>query len=141
MSYCEHCEKEYPGLVCPVCGSLMLQEIDPESLPPDSVPTDGAPSGVQESHPVWPLHPNGDPEEPVFLAVLPDYPSYRGLAVSRLEAEGIPVQIRYSESGALGRLYGGLSTTGAELWVPKSLLETARHFLPPENGDGVECQS
>lgn len=141
MSYCERCEKEYPGLVCPVCGSPMLQEIDPESMTPDPDPDVWKAEEAQVPHPEWPLRPDGEPEAPVLLTICPDYPSYRGMAVSLLEAEGVPVQVRYSESDALGRLYGGFAPAGAELLVPESMLETAHRRLPLEGSGAGGRQS
>lgn len=130
MSYCEHCEKEYPGLTCPVCGGPMLQEVDPASMEPD--PGDWT-FGVHNSDDlIWPLYPGGEPEEPVRLAVCPDYLAYGALTVTRLEAAGIPVLTNYPKSGAAGRLYTGVSGTGVELLVPRSRLEEARALLPPD---------
>lgn len=134
MSYCEHCEKEYPGLVCPVCGSPLLEELHPEAMSPDPDPAVWEPDGSAPSRLAWPLGADGQPEPPVLLTVCPDYPSYRGLAVSRLEAEGIPVQVRYSEIDTLARLYSGFAATGAKLLVPETMLETARRLLPPAPG-------
>lgn len=136
MSYCEHCEKEYPGLTCPVCGSTMLQEVDPESMPPDP---GGWSFGVHSADEIpWPLDAGGEPEEPVRLAVCPDYLAYGALTVTRLEAAGIPVLTHYPKSGGASRLYTGVSETGVELLVPQSRLEEAKRLLPPEGDPKLE---
>ena len=136
MSYCEHCDKEYPGLTCPVCGATMLQEVDPESMSPDP---GGWSFGARDSGEVpWPLGPDGEPEEPVRLADCPDFLSYGTITVTRLEAAGIPVLTRYPKAGGAGRLYTGVSATGVELLVPVSMLSEAQKLLPPDTDGPAE---
>lgn len=134
MSYCEHCEGEYPGLTCPVCGSKMLQEVDPETMPAEP---GGWTFGVHSADELsWPQRPDGEPEEPVALTVCPDFLSYGAVTISRLKAEGIPVMTRYPKAGGLGKLYTGISGAGVELLVPLSMLHRAKGFLlPPEDGE------
>lgn len=129
MSYCEHCEKEFPGLTCPVCGAAMLQELNPEDMTPES--GEWRLNDRAADHPAWPLRPDGAPEKALPLIVCPDLLSHGAIAVTRLEAGGIPVLTRYPRAGVLGKLYTGVSGTGVELLVPESLLERARACLTP----------
>lgn len=132
MSYCEHCEQEYPGLTCPVCGQAMLQEVDPASMPAD----EGTWSfGVHHPDDLpWPLGPKGEPEEAVSLTVCADSPAYGDLTIARLAAAGIPAMTSYPKTGAIGKLYTGVSASGVELRVPASMLAEAKKLLlPPEN--------
>ncbi len=84
MSYCEHCEKEYDGLVCPVCGAELLQEVDPESMPREEGRwTFGFPK--QDEAP-WPHGSDGQPEEVAFLINLSDYAAVvESLATKKLD--------------------------------------------------------
>ncbi len=128
MGWCERCDCEREGDRCPVCGSLLLQEIHPEDMPADMpVPQSGQMSG--ETGPAWPSDPKGEPEEPVFLTNLQDVGGYPQLLEARLSAVGIPVVIRYPREGGLGRVVLGFSGYGAEFFVPASRLKEARELL------------
>ncbi|NCB62690.1 MAG: hypothetical protein EOM52_03605 [Clostridia bacterium] len=126
MSYCEHCEKEYPGLTCPVCGGPLLQEVTPEDLEA-AHPEWGREAGRLLDE--WPKGPGGEPEEPGMLALAQDFEYARGLILARLEADGIPAFCRYPEGGGAGKVILGFSGYGVYLYVPKSRLEEARELV------------
>lgn len=127
MSYCEHCEKEYDGLVCPVCGAELLQEVDPESMPREEGRwTFGFPK--QDEAP-WPHGSDGQPEEVAFLINLSDYAAVEKVVLARLQAAGIPVLTRYPGAGGLGKIYLGFSGYGISLYVPVSREAEARSLL------------
>lgn len=122
MAYCEHCEQEHEGVLCPVCGGEMLQEIDPEQM----MPPEGAEMDPLEQ---WPTGPDGMPERAVSLENVADFASYGGMAAARLMACGIPVLTGYAQADSLARLYGGFALGGVGLYVPESRLEEARSLL------------
>lgn len=136
MSWCEHCEKEFAGTVCPVCGGELLQEIIPEEMEPAQPNWGGVPGF--DSLKEWPVGPDGRPEKEVLLETAPDYQSYAGLTVARLEAYRIPVLSRYSAKGELGKIIGGFSSCGVKLYVPASRLEEAKALLLPEEEEDTQ---
>lgn len=131
MAWCEHCETERGGTVCPVCSGPLLQEITPEDL--------------EQAHPEWasvegslldrwPKGSDGQPEDPVVLTRTADFESYRGIVESRLAAAGIPVIYKYPEGGGMGKVVLGFSGYGVYLFVPKSRLREAKRLLEPAEG-------
>jgi len=127
MGWCEHCDCEREGDLCPVCGSRLLQEIHPEDMPADSVWDSDRKR--DEDAPVWPTDAGGEPEEPAFLANLQDVGGYPQLLEARLGANGIPVLIRYPREGGFGRVVLGFSGYGADFFVPVTRLKEARELL------------
>ena len=78
----------------------------------------------------WPRDPDGQPERPVFLVnIQEDAGLAAEMAVTQLEAYGIPVLRKYPWGGSVVRLYLGTARTGADLYVPASRLEEARQLL------------
>lgn len=128
MGFCEQCGKEYEGERCPVCGSVMLREINPEEMPPARVSLHGGFSGESDSIP-WPEDENGETEEPVLLAELPDVGGACQLLESRLRAYRIPDFTRYPGTGTLGKVVLGFSGFGVQVFVPRSRLEEATKLL------------
>lgn len=126
MGWCEHCETEREGSVCPVCGGELLQEITPEDLE-QAHPEWGRETGRLLDR--WPKGPDGEPEEPGMLALAQDFESSRGLILSRLEAAGIPAFYRYPEGGGLGKVVLGFSGYGVYIYVPKSRYEEAEEMV------------
>lgn len=134
MAWCESCNREAVGTVCPVCGGPLLQEMDPERMDP----AEARWSRTEDFDAVkaWPVGPDGEPEEPVLLQCAADFESYAGLTISRLEAYGIPVLTRYPDGGQLGKVVLGFSGYGVDLFVPQSRLAQAKELLiPAEAGE------
>ena len=52
--------------------------------------------------------------------------------VNMLEAYGIPVLRRYAGDGSFGKVVLGMSGTGAELFVPETLYDTAKELMEAE---------
>ena len=78
----------------------------------------------------WPRDEFDQPEEPAFLAsIREDGGLSAQMAVTQLEAYGIPVLRRYPWGGALVRLSLGAARSGVDLYVPASRLEEARELL------------
>ena len=84
----------------------------------------------------WPQGPGGRPEPEALLETAPDLESYAGLLLSRLEAAGIPARTNLSQRGGVGRLFGGFSLSGVEIYVPVSRLEEAKALLGPAEDAG-----
>lgn len=131
MSYCEHCEAEHEGLLCPDCGAEMLQEVDPASMPMEAGGWAVGAPGLS----TWPLTPSGTPEPAVSVATCPDFLSHGGILTARLEAAGIPVLTSYPGAGEASKFYTGISNSGVELQVPASMAAQAKALLSPAGGD------
>ncbi len=127
MGFCEQCGKEYEGERCPVCGSVLLPEVNPEEMPPAQVTWHGG-FGRKSDEIPWPEI-GGEPEEPVLLTELPDVGGDCQLLESRLRAYRIPDFTRYPGCGALGKVVLGFSGFGVQVFVPRSRLEEAVKLL------------
>ena len=73
----------------------------------------------------WPKDENGDLIEPVFLTHCVALDMKDELKVNLLEAYGIPCIRLYPNDGDFGRLILGMSGTGVDIYVPKTLYEDA----------------
>lgn len=73
----------------------------------------------------WPKDEDGQPVEPVFLAHCTNLDMSDEMLVNLLEAYGIPCVRRYPNDGDFGRLVLGVSGTGVDVYVPKTLYEDA----------------
>lgn len=90
---------------------------------------------LQES---WPKTENGDFEEPAFLRHCASTDMEDELVINMLSAYGIPCVKQYPVDGALGKVILGVSGSGADLFVPKSMLEDARKLCEGGAEDGEE---
>ena len=87
----------------------------------------------------WPMGPDGEPEEPAFLVNCSQLDMASDMLRSMLDAYGIPSTIRYPGDGAFGKVLIGMSGSGVDIFVPKSLLADAQELLKgvPED-DGLQ---
>lgn len=87
----------------------------------------------------WPKGPDGEPEEPAFLTNCSPLDLAPDMLRSMLDAYGIPSTARCPGDGAFGKVMIGMSGSGVDIFVPKSLLEDARELLKgvPED-DGLQ---
>ena len=87
----------------------------------------------------WPKDPSGQPEEPAFLVNCSQLDLASDMLRSMLGAYGIPSTARYPGDGAFGKVIIGMSGSGVDIFVPKSLLADARELLKgvPED-DGLQ---
>ena len=87
----------------------------------------------------WPKGPEGEPEEPAFLVNCSPLDLAPDMLRSMLRAYGIPSTFRYPGDGAFGKVIVGMSGSGVDIFVPKSLLADARELLKgvPED-DGLQ---
>ena len=81
----------------------------------------------------WPRDEEGRAEESAFLCTRSNTDMSDELTVNMLEAYGIPCVRDYPGNGSFGRVIMGASGTGVDIFVPKSMLETALKLL-----EGVE---
>ncbi len=126
MGFCETCEKEYEGTTCPVCGSVMLQELHPEAmLREDAVWHTGGEDFTQE----WPKGGDGLPEQAEYLGETSDFGGDCEVMQARLLASGIPSFTQRPYQGQLGKIILGFSGYGVDLYVPGSRLEEAKKIL------------
>lgn len=73
----------------------------------------------------WPRTPDGDFEEPAFLKHCTALDLEDELLVNMLDAYGVPCVKQYPCDGQFGKLILGMSGTGVDIYVPKSLLDDA----------------
>lgn len=125
MGWCERCEVEREGVICPVCGETLLQEITPEELEQPH-PEWGRETGRLLDQ--WPDGPDGTPEKAEMLTLAADFEQCRRTILAQIEAAGIPAFYRYpdgdAETAGLG-FYG----YGVFLFVPESRLEEAEDLV------------
>ena len=83
----------------------------------------------------WPKGPSGEPEEPAFLTHCSPLDMAADMLRNMLEAYGIPSTVSYPGDGSFGKVMLGMSGSGVDIYVPKSLLADARELLKgePEN--------
>lgn len=77
----------------------------------------------------WPKKEDGSPVSPVFLAHMPESQLEAEMTVNLLEAYQIPALWQYPNDGAFGKIILGISGTGADIYVPETLLEDAQNIL------------
>ena len=80
----------------------------------------------------WPRTPEDEPEEPAFLCTCISVDLSDRLRMNMLQAYGIPCLSMERGNGNLGRLVLGISGYGTDLYVPKSLLNEAKHLCEEE---------
>lgn len=73
----------------------------------------------------WPKDAEGEPEEPVFLTHCLSLDMSDEMLVNLLEAYGIPCLRQYPNDGDFGRLMLGMSGTGVDVYIPRSMYEDA----------------
>lgn len=83
----------------------------------------------------WPRNALGEPEEAVFLVRCRANDLKDELTANMLEAYGIPCLCVYPGDGSFGKVVIGMSGTGTDILVPKSMLEEARNLLEGEITD------
>ena len=73
----------------------------------------------------WPRAADDQPEEPAFLCTRSSTDLSDKLLMNMLAAYGIPSLAMERGNGVLGRVYLGIGGHGADIYVPKSLLDDA----------------
>lgn len=73
----------------------------------------------------WPKDENGEIIEPVFLTHCTNIDMSDEMLINLLEAYGIPCVRQYPNNGDFGRLVLGVSGTGVDIYVPKTMYEDA----------------
>jgi len=105
MPWCQKCKTEYRGGVtrCSDCGSELVEVLQQ----------------IEE-------YPKNDSES--FLMSVRDRIE-ADIVEGFLNSNGIPVLRKYKGAGAFVDLYLGISYTGVDLYVPRSMLEHAKEIL------------
>ena len=81
----------------------------------------------------WPKDANGDPEHPAFLCHSAGDHMADVIVTNMLQSFGIPTVQLNSDNGDLGEIYSGISFTGADIFVPESMLPDAKALLEGES--------
>ncbi|MEF9971126.1 MAG: hypothetical protein RR372_00930 [Oscillospiraceae bacterium] len=82
----------------------------------------------------WPKV-NDKPEDAAFLKHCSSVDMDDDLLINMLNAYGIPSFKNYPSNGGLGKVVLGMSGDGADIFVPKSMLEDAMALLGGSNDD------
>lgn len=85
----------------------------------------------------WPKLADGNLEPPVFLCHSAGDHMADTIVRNMLQSFGIPTVQLNSDNGDLGEIYSGISFTGADIFVPESMLSDAKALLEGENDDEV----
>lgn len=85
----------------------------------------------------WPKDENGQLEEPAFLCNCINNDMGDTLKVNMLQAYGIPCVTAYPGDGGFGKLVLGMSGQGTDIYVPKSLLEDAKHLCEEDYNEDL----
>lgn len=113
MPKCPECGNEYEG-ICPTCNheEPVNDVIDEKS-------------------------PDGDSNEDVVLLTTVTDNFEASLIETRLKQSGIPVLLKYRESGAYLSFYMGKTSFGVDIYVPSRFFEEARMMIecPPDEAD------
>ncbi len=92
-----------------------------------------------EDYDAWPKTAGDKPEEPAFLVHCSPLDMEADMVRSMLKAFGIPSVLRYPGDGAFGKVMLGLSGSGADIYVPASMLADAKELLKGEpEDDGLQ---
>lgn len=83
---------------------------------------------------MWPKSPEGEPEEPVFLKHCSSVDMEDDLLINMLMAYDIPCMKLNPQDGCFGKVLLGMSGSGTNIYVPKSLVEDARALME-DSGD------
>ena len=85
----------------------------------------------------WPRTPSGDTEEPVYLTHCGPLDFEAEALQSMLEAFDIPSIRCLPGDGAFGEVILGVSGNGVDIFVPKSMLETAQELMKGDPEDEI----
>ena len=80
----------------------------------------------------WPETDSGAPVTPVFLQHISGGPLDLELALSLLEAYGIPTVCEYPNNGLFGKLILGYPASGIDVYVPETCIEEAKNIVAAE---------
>ncbi|MGI5935839.1 MAG: zinc-ribbon domain-containing protein [Oscillospiraceae bacterium] len=127
---CHACGKELTeeSASCPNCGAELREAEAPGKAKPFWGRSDRG--RLLDS---WPRGEDGEPVAPAFLTHCSSVGFEDEMLVSMLRAYGIPCLKRFPENGVLGRVVLGMSGTGADIYVPVTMLEEARNILEGES--------
>lgn len=120
--WCPICKTEYTDGKdhCTDCGARLIQ-----SLPKDSAKVLWRRAFPGETMKKWPFGQDNKPEKPVFLKHCSCVDMDDEILLNMLSAYGIPAVKQYPQNGSLGKIVLGMSGSGADIYVPESMLEDA----------------
>ena len=88
----------------------------------------------------WPKGEDGEPIAPAYLKHISGGPLDLEVALSLLEAYGIPHVSEYPNNGQFGKMIFGHPPSGMEIFVPETMLEDAQNILSAEVVDDGEYE-
>ena len=126
--YCPKCGQNYTGrTVCPACHVELRQA-------PSCTWGRHRPGKLLEK---WPRDAQGEPVRPAFLKHCSGLDMEDSIALSLLEAYGIPAIAQYPNDGEFGKVILGMGGSGTDLFVPETMLEDAKNLFEEAPEDDV----
>ncbi len=121
---CPKCKIEYTAgeSVCPNCGARL----------PESGKLLWGWSPVGKLADAWPRDENGEFVSPAFLTHCMSIDMQDEMLINMLSAFGIPAVRQYPNDGSFGRVVLGMSGSGTDIYVPRTLLEDALALVSGE---------
>jgi hypothetical protein len=77
----------------------------------------------------WPAAEDGTPASPAFLMHAEGTQAEADLTVNLLNAYGIPATCVYPNNGEFGKIILGFPASGADIYVPETMLEDAQNII------------
>lgn len=118
--WCDVCKAEYndDAGACPLCGQTVSQNAD-------AVKAVWGRSVSVKGNENWPSSPNGSHQAPAFLVHCSCLDMDDEIVLNMLSAYGIPAIRQYPKDGGFGKVVLGMSGSGADIYVPESMLSDA----------------
>ncbi|MBS7402453.1 MAG: hypothetical protein ACI3UZ_06485 [Oscillospiraceae bacterium] len=122
--WCPNCKTEYENGIeaCSDCGAALVRERPREKA-------GWACSFPGSAMKNWPLGEDGKPEQAALLTHCTCLDMEDEMLINMLLAYGIPAVKQYPQNGQLGKVVLGISGDGADIFVPKSMLEDAKAIV------------
>ena len=128
--FCPNCKTEYiDGVeVCEDCGEKLI-----ETLPENGSASWGTARTRSEQQ--WPTDEKGLPEKAVFLTHCTCVNMEDKMVKNMLDAYGIPSITGFPDDGTFSKVVLGISGSGADIYVPESMLEKAKALTKGDCND------
>ncbi len=130
--WCPNCKTEYndANTHCTDCGAKLVSR-----LPNACTKASWGRSFLGDTIKKWPLLSDNEPEKPAFLKHCSSVDMEDEMLINMLSAYGIPAIKQYPQNGGLGKIVLGMSGSGADIYVPESLLADALALMEGVSDD------
>lgn len=129
--WCPNCKTEHENTTsCPDCGAELVSSLQTASPKPV-----WGRSALGNTIKNWPKQQNGEPETPAFLKHCSSVDMEDEMLINMLSAYDIPAIKQYPHDGGLGKVVLGMSGSGADIFVPESMLADSLELLEGVSDD------